>query len=102
MYWHRRFGLHIGTSAQGLALTGSWKEGMVQTYTPLPNNQSVTGSWEVKTKDEFSDVSSTGDPCPNDAEEDEMEEGVFVNDTSFDVYETLTVTGKRKDCAELS
>ena len=67
VYWQRKWGLNIGSSSGGVALTGEWKKGNIQDYTPLPIEEPhdgyVEGAWEVKVKEEQLDIDKNGNPC---------------------------------------
>ncbi len=67
IYWKRKWGLNIGESSGGFALTGNWEDGKIQEYTPLPeedpHNGFVEGSWDVTVKEEKLDYDKNGNPC---------------------------------------
>ena len=70
-----------------LTLTGTWEKGDTQSYTPLPeddNDGFVAGSWEVKSKEEIENFSSTGAPCPSPSEDDEDDDDNDDNDEDDD------------------
>ncbi len=91
VYWHRKYGISISKNL-GFHLTGEWKTGDAQTYTPLPIEKPhygyVKGSWQVKIKEKKLDVKRNGDPCID----------VSFNKKNFTHYDNdLKVTVKKDD-----